>query len=60
MGCDCFLRRLEVRSKSLNEETRDIQNEFNLVGFNAYGEHINGLHLNQTFTGVYISEDTYE
>ena len=60
MGCDCFLRRLEVRSKSLNDETRDIQNEFNLVGFNAYGEHINGLHLNQTFTGVYISEDTYE
>jgi hypothetical protein len=60
MGCDCFLRRLEVRSKSLNDETRDIQNEFNLVGFNAYGEHINGLHLNQTFTGVYISEETYE
>ncbi len=60
MGCDCFLRRLEVRSKSLNDETREIQQAFNLVGFNAYGEHINGLHLNQTFTGVYISEDRYE
>ncbi len=60
LGCDCFLRRLEVASKSLCEETKAIQSEFNLVGFNAYGEHINGLHLNQTFTGVYISEDAYE
>lgn len=60
MGCDCFLRRLEVESKSLYDETQAIQSEFNVVGFNAYGEHINGLHLNQTFTGVYISEDAYE
>jgi hypothetical protein len=60
MGCDCFLRRLEVASKALIDETQTIQSEFNLVGFNAYGEHINGLHLNQTFTGVYISDDAYE
>lgn len=60
MGCDCFLRRLEVVCKSSMDETREIQQTYNLVGFNAYGEHINGLHLNQTFTGVYISEDRYE
>lgn len=60
MGCDCFLRRLEVASKSLSQDTQHIQQQFKLVGFNAYGEHINGLHLNQTFTGVYISQDRYE
>jgi len=60
MACDCFLRRLAVDNKSLANETKVIQNEFNVVGFNAYGEHINGLHLNQTVTAVYISEEAYE
>lgn len=60
MGCDCFLRRLEVDSKLQSNETQQIQEQFKLVGFNAYGEHINGLHLNQTFTGVYISQERYE
>lgn len=60
MGCDCFLRRLAIDNKSLSKETANIQAEYNVVGFNAYGEHINGLHLNQTFTGVYISEEAYD
>ncbi|MFT6329988.1 MAG: hypothetical protein ACJAYN_001923 [Bermanella sp.] len=60
MGCDCFLRRIASVSKGVIDKTHAIQSEFNLVGFNAYGEHINGLHLNQTFTGVYISEEAYE
>lgn len=60
MGCDCFLRRLEVASKDQSLETQHIQQQYKLVGFNAYGEHINGMHLNQTFTGVYISQEHYE
>ena len=57
LGFDCFLRRLEVIEKNLEEDTLKLQKDFNLVGFNAYGEHLNGIHLNQTFTGVYISKE---
>lgn len=60
MGCDCFLRRIASVSSGVFYKTQAIQSEFNLVGFNAFGEHINGLHLNQTFTGVYISKEAYE
>jgi len=28
--------------------------EHNVIGFSTYGEQINGLHLNHTFTGVAI------
>ena len=26
----------------------------NVIGFNTYGEQFNGMHINQTFTGVAI------
>jgi hypothetical protein len=56
LGMDCFLRRIEVENKTLCAQTKALHERFNMVGFNAYGEHIKGIHLNQTFTGVYISE----
>ena len=59
LGCDCFLRRIEVNDKGSNQSTAELQERFNITGFNAYGEHIKGVHLNQTFTGVYISEKEY-
>lgn len=55
LTCDCFLRRLEIEQKSLDAEVRSLNAQYNIVGFNTYGEHINGIHLNQTFTGVYIA-----
>lgn len=58
LGMDCFLRRVEVEHKGLCDETQALHEEYNIVGFNAYGEHIKGIHLNQTFTGVYLSEET--
>lgn len=56
-GCDCFLRRLDIIQNQREEEIRATQQEFNIVGFNAYGEHINSIHMNQTFTGVYFTKN---
>lgn len=53
--CDCFLRRLEIEQKGLEKQGQALNAQYNIVGFNTYGEHINGIHLNQTFTGVYIA-----
>jgi len=53
-GCDCFLRRLEIEQRDKNKDIAKIHSRYNIVGFNAYGEHINSIHLNQTFTGIYF------
>lgn len=55
-SCECFLRRLELNQNNRVTEVRELQSQYNLVGFNAYGEHISSIHLNQTFTGVYFSK----
>ncbi|WP_019614844.1 nitric oxide-sensing protein NosP [Psychromonas ossibalaenae] len=55
LACDCVLRRLEIEHKNLNNKVQVLNSEYKIAGFNTYGEHINGIHLNQTFTGVYIA-----
>ena len=60
IACDCVLRRLEIEHKHLNNSVKNINNDYQIAGFNTYGEHINGIHLNQTFTGVYIADDINE
>ncbi|RJX75622.1 GfdT protein [Vibrio sinensis] len=55
LTCDCFLRRLEIEQKNLISGIEPLQKQYRIFGFNTYGEHINGMHLNQTFTGVYLS-----
>lgn len=55
LACDCVLRRLEIEHKNLQQESQALNSEYKIAGFNTYGEHINGIHLNQTFTGVYIA-----
>jgi hypothetical protein len=52
IGCDCFLRRLEGESNGSVAELSRFMREHRVIGFNTYGEQCNGLHLNQTFTGV--------
>lgn len=54
IGCDCCLRRLEVNQDGLLPQARSLLSRYRVVGFNTYGEHYDGLHLNQTFTGVYL------
>lgn len=55
LACDCFLRRLEIEQKGLVDQANQLFKRHNIIGFNTYGEQINGVHLNQTFTGVYIA-----
>ncbi|MFO7648496.1 nitric oxide-sensing protein NosP [Halomonas sp. 3H] len=54
IGCDCFLRRLELESLARVEEASRLLSRARVVGFNTYGEQHHGMHINQTFTGVAI------
>ncbi|GGO75577.1 hypothetical protein GCM10011348_00690 [Marinobacterium nitratireducens] len=54
IGCDCFLRRLEAQYSGLQEAASAFLRAHRVIGFNTYGEQFNGMHLNQTFTGVAI------
>ncbi|WP_027859684.1 nitric oxide-sensing protein NosP [Marinobacterium jannaschii] len=54
IGCDCFLRRLETEYRGRDREMSDFLRENRVIGFNTYGEHIEGMHVNQTFTAVAI------
>lgn len=54
LGCDCILRRLEMEQRGLADEISARLARHRVVGFCAYGEQYNGMHVNQTFTGVAI------
>ncbi|SFF80299.1 nitric oxide-sensing protein NosP [Neptunomonas qingdaonensis] len=60
IGCDCFLRRLEIEHLNIVQEASALLRQHKVVGFNTYGEHINGMHINQTFTGVVIGKPANE
>jgi hypothetical protein len=52
IGYDCIFRRLELQHLGLTERASRILSRHRVIGFNTYGEQFNGMHLNQTFTGV--------
>lgn len=54
LGCDCILRRLEMEQRQLSATMSKRLSAHRVVGFCAYGEQVNGMHVNQTFTGVAI------
>ncbi|MBS7663123.1 FIST signal transduction protein [Pseudomonas lalucatii] len=54
IGCDCFLRRLEIEAEDGVEAVAALLRSQRVIGFNTYGEQFNGMHINQTFTGVAI------
>ncbi|PMR73259.1 nitric oxide-sensing protein NosP [Billgrantia endophytica] len=54
IGCDCFLRRLELEALAQVDEASRLLGWSRVVGFNTYGEQLHGMHINQTFTGVAI------
>ncbi|MEX6504579.1 nitric oxide-sensing protein NosP [Pseudomonas zhanjiangensis] len=54
IGCDCFLRRMEIEAEEGVEPVSDLLRRQRVIGFNTYGEQFNGMHINQTFTGVAI------
>ncbi|HYU16816.1 MAG TPA: FIST N-terminal domain-containing protein, partial [Candidatus Acidoferrum sp.] len=52
IGCDCILRRLEIEQLDLVEPVGRLLAAHRVIGFNTYGEQFNGIHVNQTFTGI--------
>lgn len=54
IGCDCFLRRLEIEALGAVEAAEHLLRRYRAIGFNTYGEQHHGMHINQTFTGVAI------
>lgn len=60
IGCDCFLRRLEAELTGVADEVSDFLRHHKVIGFNTYGEQFDGMHINQTFTGVVIGQPDAE
>lgn len=58
IGCDCFLRRLEIEACGELAAASRLLARGRVIGFNTYGEQHHGMHLNQTFTGVAIGSAT--
>ncbi len=56
LGCDCILRRLELQQKGLTEAAAEVLRGVDFVGFSTYGEQVNGIHVNQTLTGIALGE----
>ncbi|MBJ6136796.1 nitric oxide-sensing protein NosP [Marinobacter litoralis] len=59
LACDCFLRRLEAELTGQAESVSAFLRDHKVVGFNSYGEQFNGMHINQTFTGVVIGQPEF-
>lgn len=57
IGCECFFRKLEVLEKDIRDSVGRIMSQHNVIGFHTYGEQINAVHVNQTFTGVAIGSE---
>lgn len=55
IGCDCILRRLEMEAQGIDDNIGKLLAKNKVVGFSTYGEQINSVHVNQTFTGVAIT-----
>jgi hypothetical protein len=55
IGCDCILRRLEMEERGIDDAVGRLLTKSNVVGFSTYGEQINSVHVNQTFTGIAIA-----
>jgi hypothetical protein len=52
IACDCILRRLEAQEKQVFGAVSALLRQHRVVGFSTYGEQLNGMHVNQTMTGV--------
>ncbi len=52
LAFDCILRRLEAVEEQLGGKMSAVLRKHNVVGFSTYGEQMNGMHVNQTMTGV--------
>lgn len=58
LACDCLLRNLEMKHNGFKSAVEEIFKKNNVIGFSTYGEQFMGVHINQTFTGIAIGEQT--
>lgn len=54
LGCDCILRRLQFEDEGVRDVIGKFMSDNQVCGFSTYGEQYNGVHVNQTFTGIAI------
>jgi hypothetical protein len=54
IGCDCFLRKLEIDRMQRADQVSQLVRQNRMIGFNTYGEQFCGVHVTQTLTGVAI------
>ncbi len=52
LGCDCILRRIEVQQRHEDKQLAQLLSRIPYIGFCTYGEQFNGIHVNQTLTGL--------
>ena len=52
LGFDCVLRQLDARNRQVSRKISEVYQDYNVVGFNTYGEQYRSMNLNQTLTGV--------
>jgi hypothetical protein len=60
LGCDCILRKLEIRQNGLEDRVGEVLRRNNTTGFCTYGEQFRGVHVNQTLVGIAIGTDVSE
>lgn len=56
IGCECVHRRLEVEALGLTHKMQRVLDRMEHIGFHTYGEQVDALHVNQTFTGVILGD----
>ena len=56
LGFDCILRKLEITQSGLVDRVEAVFLPNKVTGFNSYGEQYQGVHVNQTLTGIAIGE----
>jgi hypothetical protein len=54
LACDCILRRLEFEHLGTDQAVGDLMAQHHVMGFSTYGEQFNGMHVNQTMTGLVL------
>jgi hypothetical protein len=54
IGCDCVLRKLEAERSGIAEQVQGLLAANHAIGFCTYGEQYQGVHINQTLTGIAI------
>ncbi|NOT35102.1 MAG: FIST domain containing protein [Candidatus Eisenbacteria bacterium] len=52
LACDCLFRKMEMDQRGLRGAVGEVLARNQVIGFATYGEQFNGMHVNQTFTGV--------